>query len=96
MDQKLTVTPSTTLGAGVTSIAPFQLAPRALKVVQFNFGPSFDRTPRTKVGNFVFTGRVGSTVVTEATTRAIIVVRPRLRLRTWCGPTSLRRFERDR
>lgn len=76
MDQALTVTPSTTLGAGVTSIAPFQLAPRALKIVQFNFGPSFDRAPRTKIGNFVFTGRVGSTVVTQATGRAIIVVRP--------------------
>ena len=76
MDQTLTVTPSTTLGAGVTSIAPFQLAPRALKVVQFNFGPTFSRTARTQIGNFVFTGRVGSTVVTEATTRAIIVVRP--------------------
>lgn len=79
-DKTLTVTPSTTLGAGVTSVAPFQLAARALKVVEFKFGAGFSHAARIQVGKFVFTGRVNGTVVTEASARAMIVYRPHTRI----------------
>jgi hypothetical protein len=77
----LTVTPSTTLGAGVTGPAPFSLAPGALKVVTFVFNATtFNKTIRTVSGHFIFTGRSGGTVVTEARHRALVVVRPNTRI----------------
>lgn len=76
-NKTLTVTPSTTLGAGITGPAPFSLAPGALKVVTFVFNATtFNKTIRTVSGHFVFTGRTGSTVVAEARYRALVVVRP--------------------
>ena len=49
-------------------------------MVEFKFGPAFSHAARTQIGQFVFTGRVGSTVVTKATTRATIVYRPATRI----------------
>jgi hypothetical protein len=72
----LTVTPSTTLDAGVTGPAPFSLAPGELKVAEFTVDPDFYRTVHTVSGHFVFTGRRGRKVVTEARHRALIVVTP--------------------
>ena len=73
----LTVTPSTSLGAGVAGPAPFSLAPGALKVVTFVFNAkAFNKTIRTVSGHFIFTGRTGGAVVTEARHRALVVVRP--------------------
>lgn len=72
----LTVTPSTTLGPGVSGGAPFDLAPGALKVVTFTFGTDFDKqTMRTIAGHFILTGREGAVEVAEARHRALVVAR---------------------
>lgn len=76
-NKPLTVTASTTLGAGVTGPAPFTLAPGALKVVTFVFNAAtFNKAVRTVSGYFIFTGRADGAVVTEARHRALVVVRP--------------------
>ena len=76
-NKTLTVTPSTTLGAGVSGPTAFSLAPGALKIVTFTFNAAaLNKTARTVSGHFIFTGRTGATVVTEARHRALIIVRP--------------------
>lgn len=76
-DKTLTVTPSATLGAGVSGLPAFSLAPGALKVATFTFNAAaFNKTVRTVSGHFIFTGRDGATVVTEARHRALVIVRP--------------------
>lgn len=76
-DTALSVTPTTTLGAGVSGGTAFKLERGALKVVTFSFTAGFDhKTVRTVSGNFVFTGKNGAAVISVAKQRAIVVVGP--------------------
>jgi hypothetical protein len=72
----LTVTTSTTLGAGVTVPAPFNLAPGAARAVTISIKPAFERTVRTVSGAFIFTGRAGATTISEARYPALVLVKP--------------------
>lgn len=74
-NRTLKVTPDTDLGPGVTSPAPFSLAPKSLKVVTFAFDEAFDRTvSRSVSGNFSFSGKAGGKVVTRAEAPALVVI----------------------
>jgi hypothetical protein len=73
--QPLTVRASSTLGTGVVPPADFTSPAGGVKTAQFTFSPSFNTTtPRTVSGAFTFTGLHGSTAVTRAETRGLIVV----------------------
>jgi len=75
-NQTLTVTSRTTFGGGVTGPAPFSLLPGAARQVTISVTPAIARSVRTVSGNFVFTGRAGTKIVTEARVRGLLKVAP--------------------
>ena len=76
-DKPMTVTSSSDLGLGVVAPAPVTLAPGGIKTVEFAFNSLFDQTTvRTVAGHFTFIGRDGATVVSTASHRALILIKP--------------------
>jgi hypothetical protein len=85
--QTLTVTPSATLGGAFVLPAAFTLAPGQAKIAEFAYNTAFNRaTLKTIAGDFKFTGRNGSTVVSVADVRGLIAVKSQ----TGYGPDVLR------
>ncbi len=72
----VTVSASSTLGAGLVAPSSFTLAPGAAAFKEFTFGPSFDATTvRAVTGEFVFTAKAGSKIVGRARHPALIYVK---------------------
>ena len=71
------MTSSSDLGPGVVAPVPFRLGPGAAKTVDFTFNSQFDTTTvRTVAGHFTFKGSSGTTVVSTARHRALILIKP--------------------
>jgi len=86
-NQTLTVTPTTTLGGAFVVPAAFTLTAGQAKTANFTYNTAFNRTTlRTVAGNFTFTGRAGSTVVSQTDVRGLIAVKSQ----TSYGPDVLR------
>ena len=74
-NQTLKVYPSNSSGAFLTP-APVTLTAGAIATVNFFPNPSFDDvTPRTLAGYFAFAGYAGTTLVTAAHVRSLVVVK---------------------
>lgn len=75
-DKTLKVFASSDLGPGVTAPGPIKLKPGKAALVTFTFEAGFDKTTvRTVAGNFMFEAKKGSTVISRAGTRAVVVVK---------------------